>query len=175
MLTGIVQEVINNGVGKGSGLKIDNLKYGVFDPVKSGLDVIAVGDEVTFNWSQKGQYKNIQGAITKTGNTGTPAPTASGPSSGWKVSGGNKGGGRPFPIPALDGQRSIVRQNALGHSTSLITSLVSDGRYESYDAETIAEHIVGVARIFEEYSCGDDAEKAANEAIAKMQATGSDS
>jgi hypothetical protein len=166
MLTGIVQEVINNGVGKGSGLKIDGHKYGCFDPVKTGLDLVAVGDEVTFDWVQKGQYKNINGGITKTGNTGTP--TAS-PSPKANTGGGTSGGGDfQFPIPALNYQRSVVRRDAVTQAVNLIARLTPADH--TLDLDPLADLAIQIARKFEEYETGDDVEKAANEAIAKMNA-----
>ena len=165
MLTGIVQEVINLGVGKGSGVKIDGHKYGCFDPVKAGIDIIAVGDEVTFDWVQKGQYKNINGKVNKTGNTGTPAasPTP-------KASGGGSGGGSDFifPIPSLNYQRSVVRRDAVTQAVTLITNLTPAA--EGYNLDEFASLAVDLARKFEEYETGDDVEAAANEAIAKMNA-----
>lgn len=165
MLTGIVQEVINLGVGKGSGVKIDGHKYGCFDPVKAGIDLVAVGDEVTFDWVQKAQYKNINGSVTKTGNTGvpsaSPAPAAS--------TGGGSGGGKGdfvFPIPALNYQRSVVRRDAVTQAVNLYR-VVGDA---SAAPDVAADMCLAVARLFEEYETGDDVEKLANEAIAKMNA-----
>ena len=164
-LTGIVQEVINVGVGKGSGLKIDGHKYGCFDPVKSGIDIVNVGDEVTFDWVQKNQYKNMNGSVTKTGNTGTPAaspaPAASKPS-------GGGGGDFQFPIPALNYQRSVVRRDAIGAAAGMIASLLPADA--SNDFDQIGDVVVDLARKFEDYATGDDIEKLANEAIAKMNA-----
>lgn len=165
-LTGIVQEVINIGVGKGSGLKIDGKKYGCFDPVKTGLDLIAVGDEVSFEWSQKGQYSNINGKVTKTGNTGTPAASPA-PSASKPHSGGN--GDFVFPIPALNYQRSVVRRDAVTQAVALVNNF--EGDFDGMTVDQVAEGVVTVARIFEEYATGDDVEKLANEAIAKMNET----
>ncbi len=166
MLTGIVQEVINVGVGKGSGLKIDGHKYGCFDPVKTGLDIVAIGDEVTFDWVQKGQYKNINGGITKTGNTGVPQAA---PASNSK-SGGNAGGGDfVFPIPALNYQRSVVRRDALTQAVAMLTGSQED-QFKGYSPDQSAALVIEIARTFEEYATGDDVEKAANEAIAAMNA-----
>lgn len=165
MITGIVQEVINNGVGKGSGIRVDGSKYGCFDPVKSGVDVIAVGDEVQFEWTQKGQYKNIQGRVNKTGLTGTPVPVEPSSSGGKKSWGGNKG---VFPVPALDGQRSIIRQNSVTNAVNLFKHTTDTNAIDNQEA---AEAVIEIARIFEEYSSGDDVEKLANEAIAQMNAT----
>lgn len=163
-LTGIVQEVINLGVGKGSGVKIDGHKYGCFDPVKAGVDIVAVGDEVTFDWVQKGQYKNINGAVGKTGNTGTPAAAPAPEAS----SGGGGKGDFVFPIPALNYQRSVVRRDSVAQSVQLIARLTPADK--NLDFDHVSDIVVVIARKFEEYSTGDDVEKLANEAIAKMNA-----
>ncbi len=163
MLTGIISEVINNGVGKGSGVKIDGKKYGCFDPVKTGLDIVNVGDEVTFDWVQKGQYNNINGRINKTGNTGAPqvaVPPA--PSTGGYSGGGNSD--FQFPIPALNYQRSVVRRDCVTQAVALLATYGEP----SVDPDQTAEIVIAIARLFEEYETGDDVEKLANEAIAKM-------
>lgn len=165
-LTGIVQEVINLGVGKGSGVKIDGLKYGCFDPVKSGIDIVAVGDEVSFDWVEKGQYKNINGRVNKTGNTGTPQASSAPAATGGGKSGG--GGDFVFPIPALNYQRSVVRRDSIAAASSLIANLMPADVATDFDQ--VGDLVVDIARKFEEYATGDDVEKLANEAIAKMNA-----
>lgn len=66
-----------------------------------------------------------------------------------------------FPIPPLDGSRSIVRQNALTNARELVCTLISthmqpDGKIPDGKLQNkLAERIVEIARIFEAYSCGD--------------------
>lgn len=73
---------------------------------------------------------------------------------------------RPFPIPALHGDRAIVRQNSITNATKLVVdSVVSVGEC---DWEALAQEVINVARMFEAYSCGDlDMEQAVAMAEAK--------
>lgn len=169
MLTGIVQEVINNGIGKGSGLRVDGVKYGAYDPVKTGFgnNEIQMGDEVTFEWSQRGQYKNIMGRVTKTGNTGTPAPASASPKPQGRS--GGKGYSRGvFPIPVDDMQRSIIRQNSVTNAVAIVTKFEGD---DVVDAETAAKRVIEVAQILEEYSAGDIDARMVEEATKQLQVT----
>jgi hypothetical protein len=65
-------------------------------------------------------------------------------------SGGGKG---VFPIPALDGQRAIVRQNAITNARELYAAS-KGGKVFDFSRDVAAE-IVSVARFFEAYACGD--------------------
>lgn len=59
-----------------------------------------------------------------------------------------------FPIPALDGQRAIVRQNALTNAREVVVAF-DNGDKEVYDYDIIANKIISLARKFEAYACGD--------------------
>lgn len=155
-LVGVVEEVINNGTGKGSGLRVGGKKYGVYDPVASRLNTINVGDNVSFRYTEKPGsggvvYKNVQGVITVT--TATPTVTENtNTSPAQKVYSRGK-----FPIDPRDGQRSIIRQNALTNARELwvdMLGVVSDT--EGKDMEKLVEDIIDTARRFESYTAGDE-------------------
>jgi hypothetical protein len=57
-----------------------------------------------------------------------------------------------FPIPALHGDRAIVRQNSL---TNAVNLLKEDKELAKHSAEARADAIINIARMFEAYSCGD--------------------
>lgn len=125
-----------------------------------------IGDTIQFTFSE-GKYGNdIEVAtvrVVSSGGGGVPAaaPTpAAKPAYGPPV--------KPFPIPALHGDRAIIRQNALTNSRELITSL--PGHFldmdKAYTPKEIADMIINVARMFEAYSAGDiDMEAAMAELI----------
>jgi hypothetical protein len=169
-ITGIISEVNNRGRGKGSNIVVNGTKYGCFDPVEAGIDTCNAGDEVTFDTSQNGQYINIvKGSLSKTGNTGVVAPPAS--------SGGSprsKGGGgyaaKVFPIPSLDGQRSIIRQNSLTHATSIVNNYCSAVDQEM-SLDERRDQVLRLAADFEYFSAGDDVAAAAEEAMKQMGST----
>jgi hypothetical protein len=78
-----------------------------------------------------------------------PTPRTTGAYSG----GASGGGGKPFPIPPLHGDRSIIRQNSL---TNAREAWVNSHGGKAYKLDEEAAHaIIDVARIFESYSCGD--------------------
>jgi hypothetical protein len=58
-----------------------------------------------------------------------------------------------FPIPALDGQRAIVRQNALTNARELVQQTIKVGG--TFDAGPTVDTIIDIARRFEAYTTGD--------------------
>lgn len=108
------------------------------------------GDEVEFTYTE-GTYGNEVDAKTiviKGGGSAAPAAAPSVPKSMPYTP--SKG---VFPIPALDGQRAIVRQNALTNARELFVASKGGKAYE-FNRDVAAE-IVSVARYFEAYACGD--------------------
>lgn len=112
------------------------------------------GDTITFTYVEGPYGNDVDVASISTGGAATasaPAASAAKPA----YTGGGKG---VFPIPALDGQRAIVRQNALTNARELW--IVNGSKGDSIKDE--AYDIIAIARIFEAYACGDlDAIKAA--------------
>ena len=123
----------------------------------------AIGDEVDFQYTENTYGKNVDHASVKliTKGAGATAAPAAAPRSG--------GGGfaaKVFPVPALHGDRAIIRQNSVTNATKIVT----DFGLESYaDAEQIAVEVIRIARVLESYSCGDiDAEMAESIASVKV-------
>jgi hypothetical protein len=58
-----------------------------------------------------------------------------------------------FPIPALHGDRAIVRQNSVTNAVKLITDSVHST--DEADWDDLADMVIRIARKFEAYSCGD--------------------
>lgn len=150
-----VNGVVESLARTGKSIKVGGEWYGAFSP--ASLGGCKVGDTVSFSWSpsKDGQYKNIKGSVSVVGGgAATPAaPDASAPRSA--PSGASYGRSIPFPLPPLDGQRVIVRQNVLGHATKVIVDhqLSVDGGPISDDA--LADRIINLARQFEAYVAGD--------------------
>ena len=64
-----------------------------------------------------------------------------------------------FPIPALSGERSIIRQNALTQARELFTASIGNTPERSVTEKVLiaqVEIIKRLARLFEGYSAGDD-------------------
>jgi hypothetical protein len=115
------------------------------------------GDNIQFSYTEGAYGNDVDvGSITVVGADAVPT-VASAPQRAPSPTYGSKG---VFPIPPLDGQRAIVRQNALTNArelyvncpnTTCVTSSLEDAAYE----------IIKIARVFESYACGDlDALKA---------------
>lgn len=167
-ITGIIAEVNNNGVGKGSNLVINGDRYGVYSPSEHGFDDLTAGDEVTVQWSsdKTGKYKNIAKAgITKTGGTGPVAerPKANGTAQKSFFKGS-------FPIDPLDGQRSIIRQNSITNAVRFINEYCGHNAVDMA-ADDRMDMILDSAQRFEAYSSGDNDRLAAEEANEKMSTT----
>ena len=164
-VTGIVQEVNNRGIGKGSNILVNGTKYGCYDPVKAGIDMLVAGQEVTFDTAVKGQYVNINGRATPTGNSG--AVTAPAPAAQPQMMGKAQGSDFVFPVPPLNYQRSVVRRDSIRDAVALVNEHTS-GCENDMDIETRIAHTLAAAKAFEEYSCGDDIEKEAAAAVAQL-------
>ncbi len=151
----------NRGKGTGSNILVNGAKYGCFDPLLAHIDTLVAGEEVTFGTVVNGTWTNIdRSGVSKTGNTGAVTAAPSAPKKGGAY-------GKAFPIPPLDGQRSIVRQNSLTHATALVNNYCSELAKEiSLDARIAL--VINTAKSFEAYSCGDDVEKEASEAVALL-------
>ena len=129
--------------------------------------MFAIGDEVDFQYTENTYGKNVDHAsvklITKGGGA-VGGSTSAAPAATPMRSGGGYAA-KVFPIPALHGDRAIVRQNSVTNATKIVMDLVAKGA----EQETVALEVIRVARILESYSCGDiDAEMA--ESMAKESA-----
>jgi hypothetical protein len=75
---------------------------------------------------------------------------------------GSYGGSKVFPIPALHGDRAIVRQNALARATDLYIA-ARGGKPFDLEASSL-DLVIAFARKFEAYTAGDlDLEEAVSE------------
>ena len=165
MITGTVESASKKEVKTKFGmkptfsLKIDGEWYacGFTDPHCSA------GDEIAFSYTEGKYGKEIdKGSIMKTGvakSAPTPTPVLKSTVTGAPSN-------RPFPIPALHGDRAIIRQNALAHASRLACAYIAPGSV--YAEDTLADSVIRLARKFEAYACGDlDVERAKEMAIAK--------
>lgn len=109
-----------------------------------------IGDTIDFQFTDGTYGKAVdlpsvklisKGEGVATPVTATPAKAAYSPPT------------KPFPIPALHGDRAIVRQNSISNATKLVTDSVN--KTDSADWETLANEVILIARMFEAYSCGD--------------------
>jgi hypothetical protein len=117
---------------------------------------ITKGMEVDFQFENTAYGNKVKKGtliIVAGGSGASPAPAA-------KAFGGGRE--RVFPVPALHGDRSIIRQNALAHAVKTVelgwSSLAAD-RADSGDvlktSKSYAEMVIKVARMYESYSAGD--------------------
>lgn len=112
-----------------------------------------IGDTIDFQFTENTYGKNVDLnsvqllAKGEGAPTATPAPTTSSPSKA-----PYSPPTRPFPIPALHGDRAIVRQNSL---TNAVQLLREDKEIAKLSGDDRATTIISIARMFEAYSCGD--------------------
>lgn len=163
---GIVEDVINLGVGKGSGIRVNGHKFGIYDPTSAGLDKVSVGTGVSFQFKETNKggitYRNITGRVTPLAD-GVAVPAATKPvDSGSTTSSGTgryrqNGMAGGFPIHPHAYERALDRRNALNAAVALVSASPS---------ATIADvtDVLAIAKQFEEYTCG-DAERVEEEAL----------
>lgn len=156
MMTGIVEAVSTKDVNTKFGLKPTFSMKVNGTWVKCGFKThgASVGDEVEFD-GNTGTY----GMETKAVNVirrGTGAAPSTGVTSSTPVTKSFVGGGfkeKVFPIPALHGDRAIVRQNALARATDIFIA-ARGGKPFELDESTF-NLVIGFARKFEAYTAGD--------------------
>lgn len=121
-------------------IKVGGVWYSSFLP----MPPMNAGDEVTFDYTEKGPYKNIKGSVSvsKTGDGGVV-----GSSSVKKVG-----------AIILDRDRAIIRQNALTAAVNLCSNSVIG-----------TDAIITYAKKFEAYTSGDMDLEEAKEAMKEMQ------
>ena len=114
------------------------------------------GDEVSFNYTEGTYGKEIAEEVVGSGSVpksvAREAPVAARPRGG-------------FPIPALDGQRAIVRQNSVTNAVNLLRETFD----KSVPFAARADVIILTARMFEAYSCGQLDEAMAAKMTAKKK------
>lgn len=120
--------------------------------------LIAEGNVVEFTFTA-GAYGNDVNMDSFKKVSGPPATSSARPTPGFSSGKG------VFPIPPLDGQRSIVRQNSLTNAVSLLKE-----NSKTLPIDELADQCIALARKFEAYSCGDvdlasAKEKAASKAV----------
>jgi len=124
------------------------------------------GDEVTFEFTA-GRYGNEidKGTLMRTGS-GKPVPAPAVADNPAAAPAPKSAPMRPFPIPALHGDRAIIRQNALAHATRIISHSMQPG--SAFSIEDVTTTVITMARKFEAYACGDlDAAQAAAKLVEK--------
>lgn len=130
------------GTKKTFSINVDGQWYktGFKDPM------VKEGDTISFSYTEGTYGKEIDlSTLKKTAAAPAGAPAARPASGGGGYSRG------VFPIPALDGQRSIIRQNALTNARELF----QQGKKEVIMTEESANTIIAMARLFESYTAGD--------------------
>lgn len=159
MMTGIVEAVSTKDVNTKFGLKPTFSMKVNGNWVKCGFKThgASVGDEVEFD-GNTGTY----GMETKAVNVirrGVGGPAMAGVTSSTatvapaKTYGGGGFKEKVFPIPALHGDRAIVRQNALARATDIFIA-ARGGKPFELDESTFTL-VIGFARKFEAYTAGD--------------------
>lgn len=150
-ISGTVEAISSKERNTKNGLKkVYSIKLGT-DWFNTGFKdpKVSKGDQVTFDYSV-GTYGNDLDVKTLK----TLGKAAEAPVSVPKGLGGPKGS---FPIGPLDGQRSIVRQNALTNARELYALYLPNVAMDEprCDLEKAANAIIKTAKIFEAYTTGD--------------------
>lgn len=169
MMTGIVEQVSTKDVNTKFGLKPTFSMKVNGNWVKCGFKNhnASVGDEVEFdgNTGTYGMETKAVNIIRKgTGGAGAVVPSSTATAPAKSFGGGFKE--KVFPIPALHGDRAIVRQNALARATDIFIAARGGKPFEL--DETTFTLVIGFARKFEAYTAGDlDMAEAQAEAAAE--------
>lgn len=124
------------------------------------------GDAVEFEYTEGTYGREVdKGAISVVSKVSAGEPSIPPAGARSPFTPAYTGGKGVFPIPALDGQRAIVRQNALTNARELYITVVD---INSSELGKAADGIISLARKFEAYACGDlDALRAKEMAEAK--------
>ena len=104
------------------------------------------GDEVEFDDGGNKYMKKVK--IVSESDGAAPASAGASPARTY-------GGKGVFPIPPLDGQRAILRQNALTNARELVTAIGVIKPQSAKDMENVIDDILTIAAKFESYTSGD--------------------
>ena len=158
MMSGVVESVTTKDVTTKFGVKptwsirVEGkwIKCGFKNPnVEAGYTVDF--DAVAGTYGLETKAVNIISRTTApTTAVATAAPTATAGKSAYTAS---YGGSKVFPIPALHGDRAIVRQNALARATDLYIA-ARGGKPFELEASSL-DLVIAFARKFEAYTAGD--------------------
>jgi hypothetical protein len=172
MMTGIVEAVSTKDVNTKFGskptfsLKVNGgwVKCGFKNPNAS------VGDEVEFDGNTGTYGLEAKAVVVLRKGAGAVAPSTGAISGGGAAAPTKSFGGgfkeKVFPIPALHGDRAIVRQNALARATDVYIAARGGKPFDL--EESTLDLIIKFARKFEAYTAG-DIDLA--EAVAEQQAS----
>ena len=155
-MSGVVESITTKdvttrfGVKPTYSLKVDGnwVKHGFKKPPCNVGDTIAFdGETGTYGVEAKGI------TVTAKGAPGTAPVATSVTSIKSAPSGGGSYSAKVFPIPALHGDRSIVRQNALARATELYIGARGGKPFDLDDSTSTL--VIRMARQFEAYTAGD--------------------
>lgn len=118
-----------------------------------------VGDILSFDYNESTYGKDVVNNSVKVTPRGVPVPPAQRAPNVQATS--NKGS---FPIPLLDGQRSIVRQNSVTNATKIV---MDSGDYDT--TEGVVPKVLEIAKLLEAYSCGDSDLAEAKKELGEME------
>lgn len=109
-----------------------------------------IGDTIDFQFTDNSYGKNVDLTSVQMVAKGTGAPTLTTTAAPSKAP--YSPPSKVFPIPALHGDRAIVRQNSITNATKAVCDFASRDDLVLTD---YAQTIIEIARMFEAYSCGD--------------------
>lgn len=140
---GVIEVVARNK----KGIKIGEEWFGAFKVAQ--ISGASQGDEVEFEYEQKGEFNNIKGNVKVLSAGSPPAPDRpEAPSS--RDSGAASSGA----VTVKDQQ--IIRQNSLTQANMLLGNFYNgEMGGQGMTPEQAAEEVISIARIFEQYSKGE--------------------
>lgn len=168
---------VSNGVVEAvrkdnKGLMIAGTWYSSFNAFSG----IMKSDVVSFNFIEKGMWKNIKGPIEKvtgvavsdaivSASSGTTQPDAPELPPHYTIARGYMTKVQSFPVAFDHPDRAIIRQNSLTNAVNLLGHIGLDGATDNINAAEVA---IEVAAIFEKYSTGQLEMEAAIAEVAEM-------
>tara|TARA_R110000868_G_C10673614_1_gene746849 strand:- start:314 stop:820 length:507 start_codon:yes stop_codon:yes gene_type:complete len=150
IIENIIQKEVNTKFGPKPAYTVisdgERYGYGFKKPTFS------IGDEVDFQFTENTYGKNVDlnsvQLLKKSTSTSPPITTTTAVSKGSYTP-----ATKVFPIPALHGDRAIVRQNSITNATKVIMDMFTTD--SDLVSEDLANEIIRIAKMFEAYSCGD--------------------
>jgi hypothetical protein len=112
------------------------------------------GDDIDFDFEETTYGNKIkEGTVTVSTEGGGASVKASAPAaSPSKAAYGPPS--KPFPIPALHGDRAIVRQNSLTNAVNVFINSTKQDVRQDTTQDILSAQIIALARKFEAYSTG---------------------
>lgn len=143
----------------GKALKIGNDWYSAFKA--SQIGTVKAGDAVSFEYIEKGEWKNIKGSVSINSPSTTAVTYSNARPTVVPNTNRNPYAAAEFPVSGTDPVRRLIRQAALEEAIKISS-------FDSVSIEDRVTETLRAAKLFEAYIAGDNEAKEVEDILKEM-------